>query len=505
MDTSFNQTFKIIYKITGLILIVGLLSCGGSNSGGIILYSVGGTVTGLQGSVTLQNNTTDIRILNSTGDFSFQNKLSDGASYNVAIQTQPGGQTCTVSNASGVIKSADIANITITCRTVFTLSGSYQAAPLIQVDSDINDPSAAANVNNGSFLDAQLIPNFSTVHGFATELGTGRILDGDRFATSEDKFDVYHVNLQADQTIRLQVADFVKVDVFQGDLDLVLYDSVFQIVDSSLTESEFEEITVPVDGDYYIAVNAFSGSSKYTLSLNGVAPANVKRQNSVEFIPGQSIIKFKPNAQVNTFKANNQQMALSHRRTTRAALARFEMSSVGSTSVSGKVKTKPGFLDELKQKNFESYQKIKTLREIKRLNLRDDIEFAEPNYIYKPLLVPNDQFYNLQWHYPAINLPQAWDITTGSKSGGGNVIVAVVDTGVFLAHPELVNQLVSGYDFIFDIDNAADGDGIDNNPDDPGDSAQLSSSSWHGTHVAGTVAAETDNNTALLVLHGKLK
>lgn len=499
MDINFYRYIKFISRFTGLIFLISLVSCGGSNSGGdSVSYSVGGTVTGLQGSITLRNNITDVLTLSSSGSFSFNTKLNSGVSYNVDIQTQPAGQTCTVSNASGIIDNADVTNVMVACVDNITLSGSYQAAPLIQVDSDLNDPSAVANVNNGSSPVAQLIPNFSTVHGFATKSGTGRISDGDRFATSEDESDFYRVSLQANQTIRLQVADFVKVDVFQGDLDLYLYDSDLMPVDFSISKIDaIENVTVPADGDYFIEVFAFSGSSKYTLSLNGVAPASVKRQNSVDFIPGQSIIKFKPNTQVNNFKANNQQMALSHLKTTRAALARFEMSSMSSTSVSGKVKTKPSFLDELKQKNFESYQKIKTLREIKRLNLRDDIEYAEPNYIRRPLLVPNDTFYNLQWHYPAINLPQAWDITTGSKSGGGNVIVAVVDTGVFLAHPELANQLVSGYDFISDIDNAADGDGIDNDPDDPGDSAQLSSSSWHGTHVAGTVAAETGNNTGV--------
>lgn len=496
MDIRFYQIFTSVYRLIAVLLLLGLFSCSSSNSdGGIVLYSVGGTVTGLQGSVTLRNNGTDELTLSRSGSFSFSTKLNSGVSYSIDIQTQPAGQTCSVSNASGIIDNADVSNVMVACVDNVTLSGSYQAAPLIQVDSDINDPFAVANVNNGSDLVAQSIPNFSTVHGFATKSGTGRILDGDRFATSEDESDFYRVSLQADQTIRLQVVDFAGLDVFQGDLDLYLYDSSLNILFASESTGEFENITVLVDGDYYIEVFAYSGSSKYTLSLNGVLPANVKRQNSVDFIPGQSIIKFKPNTQVNNFKANNQQMAFSHRKTTRAALARFEMSSVSRTSVSGKVKTKPSFLDKLKQKNFESYQKIKTLREIKRLNLRDDIEYAEPNYIRKPLLVPNDTFYNLQWHYPAINLPQAWDITTGSKSGGGNVIVAVVDTGVFLFHPELVNQLVDGYDFISDSQNAADGDGIDDDPDDPGDSAQLNSSSWHGTHVAGTVAAEANNNT----------
>jgi serine protease len=70
----------------------------------------------------------------------------------------------------------------------------------------------------------------------------------------------------------------------------------------------------------------------------------------------------------------------------------------------------------------------------------------------------------------------------------------VIDTGVFLNHEDLNDQLVPGYDFIRDLSNSADNDGIDSNPDDPGDGGQIGTSSWHGTHVAGTIAAETNNS-----------
>jgi serine protease len=493
MSIHFYQALKIIFKFTGLVFIASLLSCSGSDSGDdLTLYSVGGTVTGLQGSVTLRNNSTDLLTLSNSGSFSFNNKLNSGASYSVQIQAQPSGQICTVSNASGVV-NADVTNVMVSCTTRVSLSGSYQLAPLIQVDSDINDPLAVANVDNGSFIEAQSIANFSTVHGFATLAGTGRILDGDRFAVSGDEYDTYRVNLQKNQTLRLQVSDFAGVDVFQGDLDLFLYDSGFNLVDYSYSTGEFENISVLADGDYYIVVAAYDGTSKYTLTLNIVSPLNITRQNSVDFRTGESIIKFKPNITVNNFKASHQQMVLSHHKTTRPALANFDVSDVSSASIAGSLKVHRRFIEELRQKNPGSYEKFITLQQIKRMNQRQDIEYAEPNYIYKPLLVPNDEFYSLQWHYPAINLPQAWDITTGSRIGS-DVIVAVVDTGVFLSHTELSGQLLSGYDFISDITNAADGDGIDADPDDPGDSATLNSSSWHGTHVAGTVAAKTDNN-----------
>ena len=78
------------------------------------------------------------------------------------------------------------------------------------------------------------------------------------------------------------------------------------------------------------------------------------------------------------------------------------------------------------------------------------------HYIHKALAIPNDPLFPRQWHYPLINLPQSWDVTTGSDT----VVVAVIDTGVLLNHPDLENRLTSdGYDFINDPDRAQDGDG----------------------------------------------
>jgi len=103
---------------------------------------------------------------------------------------------------------------------------------------------------------------------------------------------------------------------------------------------------------------------------------------------------------------------------------------------------------------------------------------------------PDDEFFPLQWHYAAINLPQAWDHTVGSDE----IIVAVVDTGIVSGHPDLQGRLVAGYDFIENLATSRDGDGRDPDPEDPGDLfGGPGQSSFHGTHVAGTIAAATDN------------
>jgi serine protease len=137
--------------------------------------------------------------------------------------------------------------------------------------------------------------------------------------------------------------------------------------------------------------------------------------------------------------------------------------------------------------------KALTLDAIKQLRENPDVEYAEPNFIRRISVVPNDTHYPRQWHYPLISLPQAWDVTTGTD----NVIVAVLDTGALLNHPDLGPRLIPGYDFISDPVMAGDGGGIDPDTTDVGDDPDKQSSSFHGTHVAGTIGAATNNGTGV--------
>lgn len=169
----------------------------------------------------------------------------------------------------------------------------------------------------------------------------------------------------------------------------------------------------------------------------------------------------------------------------------------------------------------------RTVALLDSLRADPNVEYAQPNYrvyavgrstsAWRVRLVPNDSRFTDQWHYRnngtgsgespgGINLPDAWDTTTGSTS----IVVAILDTGILPGHEDIQpsGHLVTGFDMISDPFVANDGDGRDADPTDPGDAIVVGEcdpgpppqppvnlpDSWHGTHVAGTVGVGATNN-----------
>ncbi len=154
-------------------------------------------------------------------------------------------------------------------------------------------------------------------------------------------------------------------------------------------------------------------------------------------------------------------------------------------------------------------QKKRTLLEIERLGSLPSVEYAQPNYIYKPLFTPNDTLYTqgLMWNYLLILVDHVWN-DIRDVDDLSSVVVAVIDTGIVRSngtksgnlHPDLSGIFVDEYDFITDPSISLDGDGRDADATDVGDNGAYSS--FHGTHVAGTIGALTNNNQGIAGVAG---
>jgi len=138
-----------------------------------------------------------------------------------------------------------------------------------------------------------------------------------------------------------------------------------------------------------------------------------------------------------------------------------------------------------------------------------DVDYAEPDHPMRIRDTPSDPAYNQQWYLSdasvGINTPPAWTRTKGSPT----VVTAVLDTG-YRPHPDLVGNLLPGYNFISNVNTSNNGQARGTDATDPGDwvtqqelddangpyyhcASEPSTSSWHGTRVMGVIGANANN------------
>ena len=387
----------------------------------------------------------------------------------------------------------------------YTIRGSVQTLSHSAVDNDVNDP-AASYISNDTPAQAQHLDNPVRLNGYLNLPYHGA--NGDSFAVG-DVIDVFNVELKAGQTITLTIGD----DARRNDLDLVLMNERMEIIDGSFGVGATESLTitdVQLQQPVYLAVllcgstlyscdplpSNYAGATTYLLNIESAAStldAAGSLQLSDSFVAGEVIAQFHdipdvasaPRSLAKALRAvtgqpqRAQRLTLDQTLTRRSTLRAAVPSGVSARSVV----------------SSELQTKLDTIMTVKALRRRSDVAAADLNYLRQATLTPNDSGFRYQWHYQMINLPQAWDLTTGfPQDGSPDVIVAVIDTGVLVNHPDLQGKLVAGYDFIKDLASARDGDGMDNDANDPGDLAYGTRSTFHGTHVAGTIAAASNND-----------
>ncbi len=337
----------------------------------------------------------------------------------------------------------------------------------------------------------------------------GQLRAGERVAVGGDasaEFDEWEsISFTTDEAINLDIRltqetdDVFDIYVYDTSPDLAepeLLTSFLAELDSGLLQGE---ILIPAGRYIQLYVFAFSGDGEYTLVAIAGAPPEPTSVTTLSMVtgpkPDEGLWRDKGGRTAPRFGRSQAEFvhaqALLCARPGRAADLQDVFDRAGCRVVSEipggsccvEFDGAPG--SGVADKDVAWW----TLCKIAKMQQHDCLRYVEPNYIAKPFAEPNDEFYNLQWHYELINLPAAWDITTGDS----DVIVAIIDTGV-VDHPELNSRVTGGYDFISDPSSALDGNGVDSDWTDPGSQSKPNGlSSWHGTHVAGTVGALTNN------------
>jgi len=368
----------------------------------------------------------------------------------------------------------------------FKLFGTVSAMPYMDVDGDTNDPNAPKIRNNGgSPHQVQPLANPVLLSGYLTFGATGG--DSDAFGKVSDVDDVYSVVLEEGEYASLKITD-----PSAGDIDLFLLDaSNFDVIASSTQKGELESVRAPQSAAYYVMARA----TNYVLKIgeDSFVTDGMAAGQSGNFEPMEAVVKLASSGstaaaytvgkmEVLPEFITQAQIQLTHAGTNRATLARLNPLNP-QTAHQLKMRARGAIEQRMAKHNPRALAKLHTLHVLKQLRQQRAVEYAELNYTLKRKLIPNDPHFGLQWSYPVMNLPKAWDVSTGDSE----VIVAVLDSGVYKNHTELSGQLVPGYDFVANANNSNDGDGIDDDPSDPGDNTDISKASWHGTHVAGAI------------------
>ena len=261
-----------------------------------------------------------------------------------------------------------------------------------------------------------------------------------------------------------------------------------------------------------------AGTSALAQVQNAVPPGQVERLLETvrppAFVPGEVIVKLRDDTGA-------------PQRLPAETLSPLGLGTAPARTSGGELiyRLAPGALFQL---GSPQAVEARVLAAVEQLTAQDDVEYAQPNWIVRPVRVPGDPGFVQQWHYRdngsgpdqspgGINLPKAWDVTQGDPA----VVVAVIDTGILPNHPDIAGSpnLIGGFDLISDPFIANDGDGRDPDPTDagdavaanecgPGDPPAAEPSSWHGTHVAGTVGVGNSDDAvgvAGINWHGRVQ
>jgi serine protease len=374
----------------------------------------------------------------------------------------------------------------------FTLSGTISVPDNAAVDSDSNDPLQVGWTRNDTIATAQTITAPVQLIGSVNRAGQGPTT-GYNY-TKGDELDVFSVSLSAGQTVDL---GFVG-DTSSNDLDLFLFNSSGSTVGKSQGTSNRECITVSKAGSYFIAVQASTGSGLYNMYISapGEASSCSNTASSTALIASGQLVAKERQLSATALRTAEDPRLGHHPRLLEVPDGSV-LRAMGVRARKQDEATRPrlaGLLangDDAAAIDARMQREIDTLSYAKHLSQSGDYDYVEPNFLMALNYTPTDPSYAPQrWHFDMINQASAIDrINALSTAPTLRPIVAVIDSGIVTDHPDLLGQQVSGYSFI-SVTTAGDSNAPGG--DDP--STRANSPVWHGTHVAGTIAALSSNS-----------
>ena len=373
----------------------------------------------------------------------------------------------------------------------WAVSGAVTLPDTAAVDSDTNDVNQSARAANGSLAAAQPLTVPALVVGTVNQPGQGPA-GPNRAAGDVD--DLYRVTLVAGQTVELEFAS----DTAGNDIDLYVLDATSGTERGlSVGINQFECVRIDHGGEYALSVHAHRGASIYNLRVTapgeGSPCDNATTPAGSPVVPDQLIAK--PRTQ-----AVARERAMQAARQAGLSLAQgdaaghrpvlLQLPAVAAPSVREQRLALASALPP------EARRVRETVRQMKQLRATGDYEYVELNLrVQLTALVgsfpPNDRAYPLQrWHYEMVSLPAAMQrLVSLSPQPAQRPVVAVIDSGIVTDHPDLAEQIVDGYSFV-----AGSGG---TNTADPDDVGTRDTATFHGSHVAGTIAAVTFNGTGV--------
>lgn len=382
--------------------------------------------------------------------------------------------------------TADDGGGTTTPQTV--VAGSIGIEANTRVDQDTSDfLSFSSDPTTDPVQSTQALPSTVIAAGYVSADSGVRNVSNPYDDYAKDSVDRYSITLAEGDTVTIQTFDASTTHAIR----LVLSDQTTEL-DSDSTDPSVPKLTAKVQlpagkssATYFIDVQTDIGDPgpvRYVLTKAPSSQSLAFDWPRYDFVPGEAIVSMTKGTAASP--------------TALSALSATPVKALGSDRWLMRM---PASLATNASSQAEA-----TLDWVAQMRKGAGVEQASPNYIMHAQVATTEPLYRYQWHYDLINAPAAWQLAPNAGSG---VRVAVLDTGMFRYsgawHPDLLdntpplgNTLLSGSDFVsaeYDNDPVVyGGSGPDSNPADPGNA--VGTNVFHGTHVAGTIAASGTNN-----------